>query len=202
MPYEKIEDFKGLHNGKSVYILSSGPTLAKCDLSLLRHRIVIGLNRSSLVLPDTHYHCTMDERLFKMYEDVLQKSRYLFTLEDRPFGIPIRLLGSEGFSFDLSEGIYSGYTVSYYALQVAVYMGFERIYYLGLDLKHSDSMTHFFGTDHVSKNHENTEFPKMRRMLAYGAEVLGGTDVRVFNCSPDTSVTCFERINYEEAVAM
>lgn len=201
MAYETIGDFKGLHQGKSVFILASGPSLGTLDLTPLGRRIVIGLNRSSLVFPDTHYHCTMDERLFHEYEDVLRKTRYLFTLQDRPFGIPIKLLGSESFSRELTEGIYSGYTVAYFALQVAVYMGFTRIYYVGLDLKHQTGQTHFFGNDPVSKNHEQTEFPKMARMLQHGADQLAGSDVRVYNCSPDTTLECFERVSFEWAVA-
>jgi hypothetical protein len=198
--YDRIGEFKGLHHGKDVFILASGPSLAGMDLSPLRRRIVMGLNRSSLIYPDTHYHCTMDERLFRQFEDVLRKTRYLFTFEDRPFGIPIRLLGSEGFSGDLEEGIYSGYTVSYFALQVAVYLGFSRVFYLGLDLKHANGQTHFFGNDPVSRNHERTEFPKMIRMLEYGAAQIAGCGVSVYNCSPNTKLTGFERVSFEWAL--
>lgn len=200
MAYDEISEFKNLHDGKNVFILASGPSLAQADLSLLKRRIVIGLNRSSLLFPDTHYHCTMDERLFVEYEEVLRKARYLFTLPGRPFGIPIQFLGSQGFSLDLNEGVYSGYTVSYLALQVAVYMGFKKIFYVGLDLKHDKGQTHFFGKDHVSQNHERTEFPKMIRMLEYGANILSKTDVRVYNCSPVSTLDCFERVSLEWAV--
>ena len=98
---KEIRDFKGVHNGKRVFVLASGPSLATCDLTPLRRRIVIGLNRSALLYPDTNYHCTMDQRLFDEHPDVLRKARFLFTLEGRPFGIPITLLGSEGFSKEL-----------------------------------------------------------------------------------------------------
>jgi len=199
--YDTISEFKNIHPDREVFILASGPSLAKADLSLLKRRIVIGLNRSSLIYPDTHYHCTMDERLFKEYDEVLRKSRYMFTLENRPFGIPMKLLGSEGFSEDLAEGVYSGYTVSYLALQLAIYMGFKRVFYVGLDLKHQRGQTHFFGQDPVSKNHEHTEFPKMIRMLTYGAERATALGVEVYNTSPDTNLTCFERVTLEQAVA-
>ena len=89
----------------------------------------------------------MDQRLFDEHPDVLGRTRYLFTFEGRPWGIRLPLLGSEGFSWDLEQGIYSGYTVSYFALQLAVYMGFKEIFYLGLDLKHEGYKTHFFGSD-------------------------------------------------------
>lgn len=200
MAYERIEDFKDIHHGRSVFILASGPSLGRIDLGPLKRRIVIGLNRSSLIYPDTHYHCTMDERLFNEYEELLKKSRYMFTFPDRPFGIPIKLLGSEEFSFDLTRGIYSGYTVSYFALQLAVYMGFTKIFYLGLDLKHAEGQTHFFGRDWVSTNHERTEFPKMIRMLQFAAQRLAPTDVQVYNCSPDSTLECFERVTYQWAL--
>lgn len=200
MAYDHIDDFRGVHHGKNVFILASGPSLADLDLDPLRRRIVIGLNRSSLLFPDTHYHCTMDERLFNEYDEVLRRCRYLFTFPDRPFGIPIKLLGSEGFSFDLAEGIYSGYTVSYFALQVAVYMGFKNVFYLGLDLSNRARQTHFFGRDEVSANHEQTEFPKMIRLFQNARTVLKDTEVKVYNCSPDSVLTCFDHLSYERAL--
>ena len=200
MSFDTIEDFKGIHHGRNVFILASGPSLATTDLTPLKRRIVIGLNRSCLVFPELHYHCTMDERLFNEYETDLRSQRYLFTLPDRPFGISLHLLGSEGFSRDLTKGIYSGYTVSYFALQLAVYMGFTKIFYLGLDLKHAEGQTHFFGRDWVSTNHEQTEFPKMIRMLQFAAQRLAPTDVQVYNCSPDSTLECFERVTYQWAL--
>ncbi len=199
---KEIRDFKGVHNGKRVFILASGPSLSTCDLTPLRRRIIIGLNRSAPLYPDTHYHCTMDQRLFDEHPDVLRKARFLFTLEGRPFGIPINLLGSEGFSKELDKGIYSGYTVAYFALQLAVYMGFKEVFYLGLDLRHENGSTHFFGNDFHSRNHEQTEFPRMQKMLTFGAKQLAGTGVRVFNCSPISTLECFEKVTYDYALSL
>jgi hypothetical protein len=199
----EIGEFKNIHRGRRLFILASGPSLNEVDLSPLSRRIVMGLNRSVLLFPETNYHCTMDQRLFEQYADELKKTRFLFTLEGRPWGVPIRLLGSEGFSWDLEEGVYSGYTISYVALQIAVYMGFNEIFYFGLDLSHDKGgNTHFFGKDFHSRNHVESEFPKMRRMLEYGAEQLKGKDVRVFNCSPTSDLDCFEKVSYEYALSL
>jgi hypothetical protein len=81
-------------------------------------------------------------------------------------------------------------------------MGFKEIYYLGLDLKHEGPKTHFFGSDFHSRNHEDTEFPRMAKMLRHGARVLAKTGVRVFNCSPVSDLDCFEQFSYEHAVAL
>lgn len=200
MAFEKIEDFKDLHKDKNCFIISSGTSLSKLDLSPLTRRITIGLNRSFMAFSSTTYNCVMDHRLFDLYPDNIKDTRYLFTLEDRPWGIPIKLKGSDGFSFDLADGIYSGYTISYFALQLAVYMGFKRIFFLGLDLKNSDGNTHFFGFDHRSENHENTEFPKMRNAFIKASEKLSNHDCQVYNCSEDSTLKCFPFISFEEAL--
>lgn len=198
---QEISDYKNLHRGKNIFILSSGPSLKELDLFLLKNKIVMGLNRSTLIYPMAYYQCVFDYRLFDMYLDAYNDVRQLFTLEGRPLGLPLKLLGGEGFSFDLEEGIYSGYTISYFALQVAVYMGFKNIFFLGLDLKHAGPNTHFFGQDPQTINHEQTEFPKMNKMLNYGAKALASSDVEVYNCSPISNLECFHKISYEEALA-
>ena len=196
-----ISDFHHLHVGKRVFILASGPSLKSHDLQMLKNKLVMGMNRSFMIYPHAYYHCVMDHRLFQLYEEELRATRVLWTLEDRPWGIPMKLLGTEGFSWDLEEGVYSGYTISYVALQVAVFMGFSEIYFLGLDLCHSGTDTHFFGHDFHSQHHESTEFPKMVKMLSHAATLLQQSNIRVYNCSPVASHSCFLRINFEEAIA-
>lgn len=198
----RIEDFKGMHRGKRLFILASGPSLRDAGLWQLRHRLVMGLNRSCLIYPYSHYHCVMDERLFTEYGTELRRTRCLFTLPGRPFGVPIKFLGGEGFSADLSAGIYSGYTVSYFALQVAVYMEFAQVFFVGLDLNHRNGSTHFFGYDYHSKDHEGSEYPKMRRMLEAGSAQAWSRGVEVYNCSPTTTLETMPRMDFAQAVAL
>ena len=181
MALNKISDFKNLHEGKRLFILSSGPSLGTLDLTPLRRRLVMGLNRSAILYPDTHYHCTMDQRIFEEFPEMLKKTRYLFTFEERAFGVPLKLLGAEGFSSDLTKGIYSGYTVSYFGLQVAAYMGFKQIFYLGLDLKNQGEKTHFFGHDFQSRLHDQSEYPRMRKSFERAAASLAQKGVEVYN---------------------
>jgi hypothetical protein len=198
----EIEAFKGRHQGKRLFILASGPSLSTLDLSLLDRRITMGLNRSFLAYPYTYYHCVMDQRLFDMYPEELKKSRRLFTVEGRPFGIRLGNLAAEGFSWDLARGVYTGYTIAYLALQLAVYMGFSEVYYLGLDLRHDRGLTHFFGKDDASANHENTEFPKMIRMFERSVNILKDHPIKVYNCSSASQLECFPFVPYESAVAL
>lgn len=197
----RIGDLKDVHEGKRLFVLASGPSLTSHDLSLLDRRLVMGLNRSFFAYPHAYYHCAMDRRLFDLFPTQLTTTRCLFTLPSCPWGIRIELLGAEGFSWDLEEGIYSGYTISYYALQVAVYMGFKEIFYLGLDLRHQNGNTHFFGQDFHSRDHELTEFPRMLKMLQWGAAEVAPSGVSIYNCSPITGSNFFLTMNYADAVA-
>lgn len=197
----EITQFRNIHNGKGLFILASGPSLNNHNLSLLKNKLVMGLNRSFKAYPKSYYHCAMDLRLFELFKQELKDSRYLFTLEDRPFGVPLKLLGAEGFSRNLENGIYTGYTISYFAMQVAYYMGFKTLFFLGLDLKHEGYNTHFFGHDpNTAGTTYETEFTKMRRMLQDGARFLTEHDVHVYNCSPVSDMKYFKKVDYEWAV--
>ena len=200
MVLDKISDFKNFHPGKHCFIISSGPSLSELDLEPLRRRLTFGLNRSFIAYPRSYYHCAMDERLFELYPDELKDTRYLFTFLDRPWGIPIKLLGANGFSFNLEEGIYSGYTVSYFALQLSIYMGFDRIFFLGLDLKNTSEKTHFFGQDHRNLTHDTTEFPKMIRAFNEASIILKDTNVQIYNCCENSALECFPFMSYQDAI--
>lgn len=195
-----ILEFEKRHCEKNLFILASGPSLKGLDLTPLSRRITMGLNRSFMAYPEPYYHCVFDYRLFDLYPTELSKCRVLFTLEGRPFGMPLNLLGSQGFSYDLNEGIYSGYTISYFALQLAVYMGFQRIFFLGLDLKLKANDTHFFGHDYHSKDHETTEFPKMMAAFNNIAPELKSKGHLIYNCSEESGLKCFPYMSYEDAL--
>lgn len=197
---DKILDFKNLHKNKHCFIIGSGPSLSGLDLSPLRRRLTFGLNRSFMAYEGAYYHCCMDERLFDLYPEELKNTRYLFTLENRPWGIPIKLLGASGFSWDLEQGFYSGYTVSYFALQIAVYMGFDRIFFLGLDLKNTNEKTHFFGKDFHSKDHDTTEYPKMISSFQLACKELADSNIKVYNCSETSKLECFPFMSFEDAI--
>ncbi|WP_207912340.1 exo-alpha-sialidase [Pseudobacteriovorax antillogorgiicola] len=200
MQRQGIARFKQIHQGKSLFIIASGPSIQDLDLSRLDRRMTMGLNRSFLKYPNSYYHCMFDQRLFDQYQDQLQDHRCLFTLEGRPWGVQMENRGAEGFSDDLSQGIYTGYTISYFALQLAIYMGFNQIFFLGLDLQNTSQKTHFFGFDYHSANHNNTEFPKMITSFEKAAQYLKDKPVKVYNCSLQSQLHVFEKISFDEAM--
>lgn len=115
----------------------------------------------------------------------------VFTLSGNSFGVGIALLGPEGFSSDLEAGAYSGYTTSYFALQIAIYMGFREIYFLGLDLGNTSERSHFFGNRPLQERNRDEVYARMRRSFEDAVERLRELGVRVANCSPVSELTCF-----------
>jgi hypothetical protein len=56
----------------------------------------------------------------------------------------IHFLGYEGFSHDIAIGCFSGHTVAHVGLQIARYLGPERVFLLGVDLDYSITNTRFY----------------------------------------------------------
>lgn len=191
-----VEFYKGLHKGGRVFILASGPSLQECDLSKLRGERVIVVNRSLLAYPQADYTVSMAEHAFANFGDLLARSRVLFTTNDRPFGTKMPTLGIDGFSYDLAQGVYTGDTVSIVALQVAVYLGFRSVHFVGLDLKNSSTNTHFFGRDPLNVNHDQTEFPRMKKAFEKVMAELRPKGYRITNSSPVCELDCFEKIPF------
>jgi len=77
---------------------------------------------------------------------------------------------------------------------------FFRRPYLGLDLKNLGNQTHFFGHDFHSANHNNTEFPKLIKMMEYGAQLLSDSGIKIYNCSPIAKLNGIPYIDFNEAL--
>lgn len=175
--------YKNAHLGKRCFILASGPSLNSHDLNKLRSEISFTVNRSGFLYPNATYTCSMAEHAFVSFGELLRKSKCFFTTEGRAFGVQMPVIGGEGFSFDLEKGVYAGCTISLIALQIAVYMGFRSIHFLGLDLKNTAEQTHFFGIDEQNLKHEDREFPRMRKAFQHAMEVLKDKNIIVTNSS-------------------
>lgn len=147
-----VQDFRGRHTG-AVAILANGPSLIDHPL----HRIAcptIGINQSRR-FHDSTYHVAIDlDHFVKPGTDRMpgggwrpQDQGFLRPIADRlftagngkPYGCILEPLNPTppralGWSWDLTRGVYCHVSTVYVALQLAVWMGFESIYLLGVDL--------------------------------------------------------------------
>ncbi len=143
----RIERFRGLHAGKRCFVIGNGPSLARMDLSPLRHELTFGLNRIYLLFPrlgfTTTYLVSVNElviRQFWVEIGALRMPKFLSWYARRVAGRAPDIVyvrdprdGSLGFSKNPARAIWEGATVTYVALQLAHYMGFHRVILIGVD---------------------------------------------------------------------
>ena len=220
----KMRGFKNLHEGQRCVIVGNGPSLKKMDLSFLRNEIAFGLNRIYLLKPQ-------DERLFDYFVSVNQLVLEQFSQEIEEIDCPkflsfrahdhisshenamfFRPIGGWSFSDDITREITEGYTVTYVAIQIAYYMGFDEVILIGVD--------HSFQTkgpanleivmDEQDNNHFSTDyFPKGVRWqlpdlenseISYRiAKVMFETSGRrILDATLDGNLDVFPKVDYRE----
>lgn len=144
----QLSGFRNIHRGERCFILANGPSLRKMDLSLLDGEITFGLNRIYLLADErgfspTYYVCINELVLDQFHDDIKiltmpkflnWNRRALLDPQRRDVHyLRIKLGLKDHFSDDISQPITSGGTVTYVALQIAYYMGFETVILIGLD---------------------------------------------------------------------
>ena len=165
----RIARLKDCHKGERCFIVGTGPSINKTNLSLLKDEICFGVNTLYSIKPDCKYWVLADYDLWKKkFADIFcyVKSDFIFLTEfisvnlidmfsgfnEKVFWnqdtILIRSLGSSNVwdkvSTDLLRGTFSGGTVVVQAVQIAYYMGFKEVYLLGCDCDYS-GIHHFDG---------------------------------------------------------
>jgi len=148
--YERASAFrvlKDMHRGERCVLMGNGPSLNRMDLSILEDEIVIGLNKIYLLFDRISFRPTyivsfIQDVVNQCKENYLElaiptfvsyEARDIITPLDRRnmfyFGPHKRFL----FSLDPAREICCGFTVTYVAMQLLFYMGFDKIILIGVD---------------------------------------------------------------------
>lgn len=160
---DRVIRLKDAHKGERCFILGLGPSLNKTPLHLLKDEIVFGVNGFYKKADELKVHCQYygisdvhvwtegKEQIVKLPTTLFLSGFAAYYQEQHPIDIPIphyiiKEIGQNHFSKDITQGLYNGQTVIYdICLQVAYYMGFEKVYLLGCDCDYT-GMHHFDGT--------------------------------------------------------
>ncbi|MCD6401094.1 MAG: DUF115 domain-containing protein [Anaerolineales bacterium] len=142
----RLRVYKNRHQGKRCIIIGNGPSLKKMDLSLLKNEITFGMNRIYLLFPElgfptTYYvsvnslvieQCAQDIRDLPIPQFLSWRSRKLIMPSDNTMFLHTTYTGPK-FAKDIRTRIWEGATVTYVALQLAFYMGFQQVILIGID---------------------------------------------------------------------
>lgn len=142
----KMRKFENIHEGKRCFIIGNGPSLKQMDLSLLKNEFTFGMNRIYMAFPEMGYEtsyyvcmndlvveqCAADIQALRMPKFISWRGRKWVDLDPQLHFIYSSYTGPR-FSRDMTGRVWESATVTYVALQLAYYMGFERVYLIGVD---------------------------------------------------------------------
>ena len=143
---KRIACLKDTRRGERCFIVGNGPSLKQTDLSKLRNEYTIGMNRIYLLFPElgftTSYYCCINDLVVEQCARDIQKMevprfvswrarRWLSPGDDLYF-LYTSYTGQK-FACDLTGRLWEGATVTYSALQLAYYLGFEKVILIGVD---------------------------------------------------------------------
>jgi KDO transferase-3 len=97
-----------------------------------------------------------------------------------------RSQGRVGFCLDIRKGVFTGQTIVYGALQVACWLGYRRIFILGMDLGGTGGNARFyeFGKLAAPMRLDRDFEPFILPAFEVARDVLGAAGVQVYNLSP------------------
>lgn len=143
-----IQRYRNIYSNQDCFLLCNGPSLNLIELSRLRNYHCIGLNKIYMLFDRINLDLTFHVAVNKL---VIEQSRNEFRKLDCPSFLSyqtakqyikdagnIHYLYCEHraeprFSRVYDEPIWEGYTVTYVALQLALFMGFRNVFIIGLD---------------------------------------------------------------------
>ncbi len=144
--HDRIAALRNKHKGQRCVIVGNGPSLNKMDLSFLKNEFVIGLNRIYLGFDRFEFEpdylvCVNKFVIEQSAEDLMHlKIPKFISMEGVPYieaSDDLMVINpmhyKDMFSKDPLEGLCIGSTVTYCAMQLAYYLGFETVVLIGVD---------------------------------------------------------------------
>lgn len=223
----EIEHYRDIHRGESCFIIGHGPSLRMSDLDILESNQIISFSMNLIykVFDKTEwrpdYYVAMDRRTvdrhsyFKWEEntkrkcfiaDVSEKFWEENQSENNIKYHSIRNMNTRGvkFSEDISKRVYFGATVAYDCVQIAAYMGFKKIYLLGMDLvpykqgnNSAIQYSNFFELDNPGKRPQMWVNKILRAYLS-AKEYADAHDIQIYNATRGGYLEIFERVDFDK----
>ena len=142
----KLALLKDIHRGQRCFIIGNGPSLKQTDLACLKSEYTFGMNRFYMLFDELGYsttyylsinslvieQCARDLLLLPMPLFISWRSHSLFQPGRNTYFLHTTYSGPR-FARDARGRLWEGATVTYVALQLAFYMGFEQAILVGVD---------------------------------------------------------------------
>lgn len=200
--------------GQTVVCIASGPSLSKEQIEASKGFRTIVVNDNYLVVPWAEVLYFADEKWWKWHKEGIQKNwswasfqphevKKAFqdfkgqkvTIKHNPMAtdadiLSLQNLGPDGLS-ENPKGIMTGSNSGYQALNIAFLSGAKTILLLGYDMRFPGGKSHAHN-GHPVKQTEGAYMGYAKRFNST-TKTLEKHGVRVVNCTPGSSIDCFER---------
>jgi hypothetical protein len=152
---KELVKYRDRYLGERCFIIGNGPSLRISDLERLKDEITFASNKIYLAFDQTAwrptYYASEDSMFIRNHIDILgdlENTVKFFPISARKYNPPLNNsvffhLKMEDFyphlpcfSHNALKGIYWGSTVTYTLLQIACYMGFRKMYLVGVDFNY------------------------------------------------------------------
>lgn len=157
-----LEVYKNKYNGKVCIVLGTAPSINNVDLALISEHYVMALNKAYLlsdklgrhpdgvVIADPHAAVEYGNEVLKNpINDIFFSYSCFSKINNNEkvnffdfYKLPRMHQGF--FQYDITKPLYQSSTVAHYAIQIANYMGFDKIVLIGVDLSFSKANNHFY----------------------------------------------------------
>lgn len=228
----RLREYKNIAIKDRCFILGNGPSLSIQDLDTLHaneevcfaSNRVYGIYNQTKWRP-TYYGCQDDRVMRQIYADipmVANESRISFIsinnyehhdfIYETPVIAPffIKMFPTREhsvcFSEDISSGICEGMTITYTLAQIAMYMGYKEIYFLGVDHNQSvpkenesnDEINYFKGIKKVdASDFYPPHFDIMNEAYTLLKKVADVKGIKICNATRGGKLEIFERVDFD-----
>jgi hypothetical protein len=223
---ERIKKYQDKHIGEHCFIVANGPSLLKTDLDHIKNNFSFGMNRIYLHFDKTsfrpNYYVAVNELVLKQFSkeiSQLDMPKFLNWNQRSSFGmqnpncvyLKSKLVVRDFFEDNLLKPMSFGGTVTFVALQIAYFMGFQKVILVGLDHKYADkgtpNKTEKRVTDHDVSHFHPDYFPKgikwqlpdlLRSEIAYeiARNAYEKAGRKILDATVDGHCTVFEKVDY------
>lgn len=231
---KKLASYKDKYKGKRCFFIGNGPSLKADNLTKLHENgeITFAFNRVYNIFDDTPwrptFYISQDEKMLSgcqddvnkldlpvkfipiqlnWYHDVDINNATYFNIRPQISENPEEYL----FSDDISKEIYNSSTGMYTAAQMAAYMGFSEIYFIGVDhhFKTSinnkgeiivDNSVKDYFSDKYNADKDNLYIPNTEKStLTYVAmkKHCDERNIKVFNATRGGKLEVFPRVDFD-----
>lgn len=217
----EIDKFHNIHKGQRCFIVATGPSLRMEDLDLLKYHKEICISMNSIYYafdktdwyPD--YYVVSDYREFNEFKKILDtlpmREKFLPDNTDMFWNEKHRdniyryhqhyeycFNKLPKFSENFSKKSYAGNTVTYTCLQLAVYMGFEEIYLLGVDFTYGNANDGKYG--HFHKEEKLVAVCYVEQVKAAYKSAKQYTNqhgIKIYNATRGGKLEIFPRVDFD-----